>query len=494
MSPISQTRCRMKWKFLAAFISAVLGGAFTPAIAQGTFEPIVTLYASDPHASEAGPDAGTFTVRRTGSTDFPLIVFYNLSGTASNGLDYERLDGTVQIPAGELAASFTIKPITDGLLERDEIVVAQLDFSPLDCATCGYAIGIPSNAIVVIAESATNFPPQVRMVAPGNGATFITPTNLHLIAFAYDRQDSYFVRVEFFEGTNSLGLGTFNGTRCAYNCPNYILIWSNVPPGEYMVSAKATDSEGATGISEPVHITVLGTNAPPGTNLPLVSIAAIDPIAIEGQFCQSNWWWTTSWNGGGWVVTPPTRDTNTWYTNHCLGTNTATFIVRRSGPTNSELTVYYAIRGTASNGVDYAALPGTVTIPAAHHTARIQVIPSDDTIPERIETVVLGLQPPPYNAPSYAIGQLSRAAAIILDNDQSRPPTMSLPDGIFHLCRPATNGYAFRVSASADLVKWTVLCTNTVTDGAIHFLDTDSPGVSPRFYRIVPEASYTPTE
>src|SRR5213594_791758 len=68
--------------------------------------PTVTVYATDARASESGADTGTFTIRRTGPTNFPLAVFYYLSGTASNGVDYERLGNSVQISAGAFAASF----------------------------------------------------------------------------------------------------------------------------------------------------------------------------------------------------------------------------------------------------------------------------------------------------------------------------------------------------------------------------------------------------
>src|SRR5438132_1097731 len=110
----------------------------------------VTIYATDAHASEAGSDTGTFTVRRTGATNFPLLVFYQLSGTASNGVDYEQLGTTVQIPAGALAASFTVKPIDDSLVEGTETVVAQITASPLACVACGYNIGTPNIAEILI--------------------------------------------------------------------------------------------------------------------------------------------------------------------------------------------------------------------------------------------------------------------------------------------------------------------------------------------------------
>src|SRR5438094_937429 len=127
--------CKLK-RFAAmkksfAFLFAVLvGGCARVLLAQGSVEPTVTIYATDAHASEAGLDPGTFTVTRTGSTNFRVIVFYNLSGTASNGVDYEQLGGSVQIPAGDLAASFTVKPIDDALVEGDETVVAEIVPSP----------------------------------------------------------------------------------------------------------------------------------------------------------------------------------------------------------------------------------------------------------------------------------------------------------------------------------------------------------------------------
>jgi hypothetical protein len=66
---------------------------------------------------------------------------------------------------------------------------------------------------------------------------------------------------------------------------------------------------------------------------------------------------------------------------------------------------------------------------------------------------------------------------------------MRLPDGLFHLCRPGTNGHNFTLRASTDLMNWTVLCTNTVTEGAVHFVDPDAPPFNARFYEVVPGPS-----
>ncbi|PYM10427.1 MAG: hypothetical protein DME18_16310 [Verrucomicrobia bacterium] len=84
------------------------------------------------------------------------------------------------------------------------------------------------------------------------------------------------------------------------------------------------------------------------------------------------------------------------------------------------------------------------------------------------------------------IGQPNRAVAIIVDNDQRRPPSSRLPEGMFHLCLPATNGFGFRLECSSDLEHWMPLCTNIVTDGAIHFVDPEADEHTHRFYRAMP--------
>ena len=65
----------------------------------------------------------------------------------------------------------------------------------------------------------------------------------------------------------------------------------------------------------------------------------------------------------------------------------------RFGATNNDLDVAYAIGGTATNGVDYVALPGAVTIPAGERRADITIVPLDDGPPDITSTVILKLIP-----------------------------------------------------------------------------------------------------
>ncbi|HMO04214.1 MAG TPA: PKD domain-containing protein [Kiritimatiellia bacterium] len=63
----------------------------------------------------------------------------------------------------------------------------------------------------------------------------------------------------------------------------------------------------------------------------------------------------------------------------------------RTGPTHSPLTVQYSVAGTAINGLDYAQLPGSITIPAGVATVELPIRPINDIIPEGNETVMVFL-------------------------------------------------------------------------------------------------------
>src|SRR5437870_856402 len=83
-----------------------------------------------------------------------------------------------------------------------------------------------------------------------DGPTFFTPTDIVICADARD-PDGYVATVEFFEGTNSLGIRT-NCLPCAGPQNPFCLVWTNVQPGDYVLHARATDNGGATALSDPV--------------------------------------------------------------------------------------------------------------------------------------------------------------------------------------------------------------------------------------------------
>jgi hypothetical protein len=350
--------------------------------------------------------------------------------------------------------------------------------------------------ITVLQGPPTNLPPAVRMISPANGSVFHAPINLPLFAFASD-PDGSVASVEFFSGTNSLGLGQHLpvGTPLAgggivvggpvppiYPTNLFSLVWSNALVGTDTLTAVATDDGGLSTTTVPVKITILPPLPPPTNRPPIVSIVATDPVAIEGTNC---WGWPGETNS------PPTWAA--WPTAVCryftnCGPKTATFTVRRFGDTNGDLTVPYDIGGTASNGVDYIALPAFVTIPAGERHALITIVPIDDGPPDVNKTVILGLAPDTNAPPDYLLGFPRRAAAIIIDQGPC-PMTSMLPGSCFHFVTPGPDAAWFAIESSTDLVNWTPVCTNQVINGSIDFVDPDAATNPSRFYRAVPLSS-----
>jgi hypothetical protein len=352
------------------------------------------------------------------------------------------------------------------------------------------ATSAPVNISVVPRPPETNRPPSVRITSPPNAAVFRTPVNIPLYAYAYD-PNGFVATVEFLAGSNSLGFGSLvlsetNSGATSYRSNYFFLVWSNVPMGTYALTARATDNEGVASVSAPVKISVLAPTPETNRPGPVVFISATDPVAIEGTNC---------WTCLGLSNSPPT------WTNWALGTKVpvtncgpknATFSVYRSGDTNAALTVYYMIGGTATNGVDYLALPGVVTIPAGQRLAMIAVVPLDDGAPDLNSTVILTLAPSTQTPPTYTVGSSPSAAVVILDSVTPNRSSEVLPGRTFHVKASGPDGAWFRIEYSTDLVTWTPICTNQVVNGSIDFVDPTASSAERRYYRAVPEADPAP--
>jgi Bacterial Ig domain/Calx-beta domain len=363
---------------------------------------------------------------------------------------------------------------------------------------------LPVN-ITVLQGPLTNPPTVIRIISPPNGAVFRAPINLPLLAFfTYPHGSGDWAGVGFYDGTNFLGtaypvatttpLPVTPGSPTPVPVPVsptalptniYELVWTNAPVGNHVVTAEAGGGNSNSFVvwrivSSPVNITILPPLPPPTNRPPIVSIVATDPVAIEG---------TNSWIWRGETNSPPTWAA--WPTAVCrcytnCAPKTATFTVRRLGDTNDDLTVNYDIGGTASNGVDYVALPGFVTIPAGDRHALITVVPIDDGPPDANKTVVLTLMASTNTPPDYWLGFPRRAAAVIIDSNGPRPETGMLPGHWFHLAMPGPDAAWFAIEYSTNLANWTPICTNQVIDGSIDFVDPDAASSQSRFYRAVP--------
>jgi hypothetical protein len=103
------------------------------------------------------------------------------------------------------------------------------------------AAGRVRSSMAVLTVSVSNNPPSVSLANPGNGAAFAAPANIVVTANAADA-DGTVSAVRFYVGTNVVGLVT--------NAP-FSITWSNIPSGNFSLTATAIDNQGATGSSLP---------------------------------------------------------------------------------------------------------------------------------------------------------------------------------------------------------------------------------------------------
>jgi hypothetical protein len=347
-------------------------------------QPVVTVTATTPNASETGPTPGVFTVSRTGSTASALTVFYALGGAAMNGVDYQSLPGNVTIPAGQGSTTITVTPIDDNLVEGSEAVVIQLQVN------AAYTLGALSSATVIIADNDT-LPPTVTVVATTPNASETGPTPG---VFTVSRTGSTASALTVFY---ALGGAAINGVDYQ-SLPGSVTI----PVGQSSTTITVTpiddslvegdeavaiqlQANGAYALGTPSGATVIiaDNDTPP---LPTVTVVATSPNASEA------------------------------------GPTAGVFTVSRTGSAASALTVFYALGGAAINGVDYQSLPGSVTIPAGQSSTTITVIPIDDNLVEGNEAVAIQLQ---ANG-AYTLGTPSGATVIIADNDTPPLPTVTV--------------------------------------------------------------------
>jgi len=318
-------------------------------------------------------------------------------------------------------------------------------------STLGMAV--TSAPVQITVGPSTNLPPRIAITRPASGTEFPPDTAIEIVAETSD-PDGFVPKVEFYADGRKIGEVSVVFIRAPDpgQAQTFTFVWHQPVPGSHALTARATDNAGVTATSDPVEIKVAISEP-----LPIVTVTTPDPFAAE-----------------------PSSNTDL---------NTATFRIRRFGPTNDSLIVAYSLHGTAENGIDYETLSGLATIPAGSHSVRVIVRPLADNLREGIESVLLRLEPS-VTTP-YRVGRPNLAAAVISDDpwlpSAGRTQCDALPGSLLHLCFAAETGYNFRIEASSDFLNWETLFDTMSSDGAWHFIDTEMENHPRRFYRLTPE-------
>jgi hypothetical protein len=333
--------------------------------------PLVSIAATDDVAAEPGTDTGTFTVTRTGSTSSALTVSFSVTGSATNGTDYQTVPASVVIPAGSSSTTIVIGPLDDNADEGSESVVLTLVADPT------YTIGA-GQATVTIADNDGNIVTAVATVPAASEAGPVSGTirfsrtgdTSAPLAITVGRSGSA-VAADY---TGAPGDASFNVTIPAGQATFDITITpqkDNLVEGSETLVLSVNPGSGYS-IGTPGTATIVIADDPA-----VVTISAADPSAAE-----------------------PGGDTG------------AFVFTRTGGDIGSPLTVNYTIGGTATNSSDYALISTAITIAATESSATLTITPLADNSVEPAETVILTLA----GSGNYDIGAAATATVTIADS------------------------------------------------------------------------------
>src|SRR5205823_14733119 len=187
---------------------------------------------------------------------------------------------------------------------------------------------------------------RLNIVAPTNVSHLEFPSIVQLSALAVYTQKEVYGPVEFYDGDQIVARSVITATTQPPipGLPSvHTAYWTNPPVGQHVLTARTRLSFNQSIASPPVNVTV---------DSPFLPVVRLETFPLQNasapEFC------------------PPNAD--------CAYPS---FVVRRSGPTNDDLRVYLSYSGTATAGVDYPSLPGSLVIPAGRDAAFLMLVPND---------------------------------------------------------------------------------------------------------------------
>jgi hypothetical protein len=228
-------------------------------------------------ARYVAPAAPVFYVVASASYGDPTVV-PPPSVVYVDFLDGETVIGRVTSPNSETvngapayAFVWNNPPLGMHLIYARVTDTAGYSATPTDHST-----GMPISISVAIV--AANPPPQVSLITPTTGQLFTWAGYVPLAATASSAQASI-RRVEFVVGNTVVA--------AAYS-PPYSAQWTNPPPGDFTLVAKAYDDHGVVAASSAAYIRVLASRPPavvltvpsPGATIPSATPLSLSAVAL----------------------------------------------------------------------------------------------------------------------------------------------------------------------------------------------------------------------
>ena len=321
----------------------------------GTLQFSVASYS----VNETGGSATITVTRANGSGGAVGVSYATSNGTATAGSDYTATSGTLSWANGDTAnKTFSVPILTDSLTEGNETVNLTLS-NP----TGGATLGSPSTAVLTILD----VPPQAGTlqfsvasysVNETGGSATITVT-----------------RANGSGGAVGVSYATSNGTASAgsdYTATSGTLSWANGDTANKTFSVPILTDSSTEG-NETVNLTLSNPTGGATLGSPSTAVLTIIDVPVPGTLQFSSATYIVNENGGG-----------------------ATITVTRSGGNSGAVGVTYATsNGTATAGLDYTAVSGTLNWANGDTAGKTFNVPIlTDSLTEGDETVNLTLSNP----------------------------------------------------------------------------------------------------
>lgn len=322
------------------------------------------------NADEDGGNRVAFNITRSGEYNSAATIdFATAGGTAIAGLDYTALQQTLSFRAGEITKTVYISLSGDTLPEVNETIAGVIGNSSIG------TISTSNAAITIFDNDLSTWAVAVIAASDEDGG--------NRIAYSITRSGN-------FSQVASIQFATIGGTATGgvdYTSVNTTL---NFAAGETIKTVWVDIAPDSLGEANETIIAGIG-NASSGT---IITSTATGTIT-DNDFSRASFAVSVASN-------------NVYESTGSLG-----FIITRSGDLSSSQTISYSMgTGTATSGVDFTAISGTLTFNQGETTRLVMVPLLNDSAIESSETIILQLT----NASAGTISTAS-ATATILDDD-----------------------------------------------------------------------------
>lgn len=210
-------------------------------------DPAPSLRIGDARVGEgdSGRVPAVFVLTLSNPSGLPVTSdFASRSGSAVSGTDFLATSGTVTFAPGVTVTNLAVEILGDTEVEADETFALELTRVVGATLLAGGGSGVIANDDHVVVP--TNRPPSVHVVQPLDRTIFTEGDPVTILANALDA-DGTVARVEF----------RIDGVVVAEDreAP-FTWTWVDAGAGDHRLEVRATDKEGAVGVSEVVRIAV----------------------------------------------------------------------------------------------------------------------------------------------------------------------------------------------------------------------------------------------